>query len=310
MFNPLVSIIIPTYNRAFFIAETLDNVFSQTYVNWECIIVDDGSTDSTCEILADYCRKDTRFQYHHRPQEFPKGANACRNYGFEISKGEYIQFLDSDDLMSLNKIKKQINAITNNPDVSILTCTYGFFKTAVNNSNIKKNEVYYKNYHKGFDLLNAFGVNGGYFPVHAYLVKREVLDISGKWNTSLLINQDGEYFCRVLLNCFKIIFVKEATVFYRVDSGFNTSTSKSSEKMANRIESWEIINHEIYKKYKVNNSDYVKKAKEIMFKIVLKDHRELIYANSLFFKQQIFKHFIYNNRIAKAIKKTVKYFLK
>src|SRR5690554_5799485 len=102
--NPLVSIIIPTFNRAHLIGETLDSVLAQTYHNWECIVVDDGSTDNTDEVMAEYIAKDARFQYHHRPAVKSKGANACRNYGFEKSKGAYIQWFDSDDLMHPEKI--------------------------------------------------------------------------------------------------------------------------------------------------------------------------------------------------------------
>lgn len=96
--NPLISIIIPTFNRAHVIGETLDSIIAQTYDNWECIVVDDGSNDNTQGILNKYINNDKRFQYHERPADRPKGANACRNYGFEISAGQYINFLDSDDL--------------------------------------------------------------------------------------------------------------------------------------------------------------------------------------------------------------------
>ncbi len=86
MQTPLVSIIIiiiiPTYNRAHLIGETLDSILAQTYTNWECIVVDDGSTDETDSLLAAYCAKDKRFQYQHRLSDRPKGANACRNYRF------------------------------------------------------------------------------------------------------------------------------------------------------------------------------------------------------------------------------------
>ncbi|HEX8563112.1 MAG TPA: glycosyltransferase family A protein [Flavobacterium sp.] len=97
--QPLVSIIIPTFNRAYLIAETLNSVLSQTYQSWECIVVDDGSTDNTEEVVARYTFADTRFKFAKRPRSKPKGANACRNYGFEISNGTLINWLDSDDLL-------------------------------------------------------------------------------------------------------------------------------------------------------------------------------------------------------------------
>ena len=114
MNNPLVSIIIPTYNRAHIIHETLDSVLSQSYTNWKCIVVDDGSTDTTEEVLKSYVKKDARFQYNKRPIDRKKGANACRNYGLDLAKGAYIVFFDSDDVfyyvycdfMSRNNIEK------------------------------------------------------------------------------------------------------------------------------------------------------------------------------------------------------------
>ena len=97
--QPLVSIIIPTFNRAHLIGETLDSVLAQTYQNWECLVVDDGSNDSTPRILEKYSQLDERFRYLERPDYLPKGGNAARNYGFEHSKGDYVQWFDDDDIM-------------------------------------------------------------------------------------------------------------------------------------------------------------------------------------------------------------------
>src|SRR5690606_34735075 len=108
MNNPLVSIIIPTYTRAHLIGETLDSVLAQTYTHWECIVVDDGSADGTDTLMKSYCDKDARFQYHHRPADRLPGGNAARNYGFEVSKGEYVMFLDSDDLYIKTALKERV----------------------------------------------------------------------------------------------------------------------------------------------------------------------------------------------------------
>lgn len=122
MSAPLVSIIIPTFNRAHLIGETLDSVLAQTYQNWECIVVDDGSTDNTQQLLSQYINVDSRFQYLHRPLNNPKGANACRNYGFERSKGLYIQWFDSDDLMHPEKLAiKMQYALSGNADIIVDT---------------------------------------------------------------------------------------------------------------------------------------------------------------------------------------------
>ncbi|MEW4925272.1 glycosyltransferase family 2 protein [Algibacter sp. 2305UL17-15] len=118
--NPLISILIPTYNRAGLIGETLASVLGQEYKKWECIVVDDGSTDETDKILNAFCKIDSRFIYAHRPSNRQKGANACRNYGFEISKGDFIQLLDSDDILEPNCLSERVNLIVKSPDTDVL----------------------------------------------------------------------------------------------------------------------------------------------------------------------------------------------
>jgi len=118
--QPLVSIIIPTYNRAHLIGETLDSILLQNYENWECIVVDDGSTDTTEALLKNYIKKDCRFQYYKRPDHHLPGGNGARNFGFIKSKGKYIQWFDSDDLMLPQKIELSVYEIENqNKDVVI-----------------------------------------------------------------------------------------------------------------------------------------------------------------------------------------------
>lgn len=111
--TPEVSIIIPTYNRGHIISKTLGSILDQTYSNWECIIVDDGSEDSTSDVVNQYSHEDARFKYVVRPNERPKGANACRNYGFELSRGKYINFFDDDDIMLPTKMEQQIKSLEN-----------------------------------------------------------------------------------------------------------------------------------------------------------------------------------------------------
>ena len=108
MQTPLVSIIIPIFNRENLIKETLDSILQQSYLNWECIIVDDGSTDKTIEVVRNYIKKDSRFNLFQRPLNRLKGGNAARNFGFEKSKGQLIQWFDSDDIMLSNFITEKV----------------------------------------------------------------------------------------------------------------------------------------------------------------------------------------------------------
>lgn len=120
--NPLVSIIIPTYNRAHLICETLDSILAQTYQNWECIIIDDGSTDNTVEVLQKYLDLDSRFQYYKRPDTKKKGPNSCRNFGFEKSKGEFINWFDSDDILFEDSIALRITNFNTTLDAVVAKC--------------------------------------------------------------------------------------------------------------------------------------------------------------------------------------------
>ena len=98
-FTPLISVIIPAYNAEQFLDETLESVLSQTYENWECIIVNDGSTDNTESIAKKWCEKDARFCYFYKENS---GVSDTRNLGIKEARGEYIAFLDADDLYMPN----------------------------------------------------------------------------------------------------------------------------------------------------------------------------------------------------------------
>ncbi|MFG6687628.1 glycosyltransferase family 2 protein [Mariniflexile sp. HNIBRBA6329] len=106
--TPLVSIIIPTFNRAHLIGETLESVLSQTYTNWECIVVDDGSTDHSEEVIGGYVKTNPKIQYHKRPENTIKGASSCRNHGLYKATGLYVIFLDSDDVLLPNCVTNRI----------------------------------------------------------------------------------------------------------------------------------------------------------------------------------------------------------
>jgi glycosyltransferase involved in cell wall biosynthesis len=120
----MISIIIPMYNRATLVGETLDSVFAQTYADWECIVVDDGSTDNSVEVVQKYVDKDSRFKLLIRPEDRIKGAPTCRNIGFENSRGELIVFFDSDDILSpqfFDSVVREMNNVPN-AEYGVIPC--------------------------------------------------------------------------------------------------------------------------------------------------------------------------------------------
>lgn len=125
----MLSIIIPTYNRAHLIDKTLSSIQQQTYTNWECIIVDDGSTDNSDEVIGKFVAADNRFRYFKRPESYTKGANSCRNFGFEQSQGEFINWFDSDDLMDKERCELKVGHLSDNKNAHCVISQLQFFQT-------------------------------------------------------------------------------------------------------------------------------------------------------------------------------------
>lgn len=118
---PKVTIIMATYNRAHFIVETLQSIQAQTFKDWECLIVDDGGTDNTQEVIAPILAQDKRFQYLKRTENYKKGLPGCRNYGLDLAKGEYVIFFDDDDIVHPQNLEFCTKELSKN-DVSF--CRY------------------------------------------------------------------------------------------------------------------------------------------------------------------------------------------
>jgi len=147
--NPSVSVIIPTFNREELIVDTLDSVLNQTFENWECIVVDDGSTDNTKDVLEKYISTDKRFNYFSRKNE-PKGASSCRNIGIREAKGDYIIFLDSDDCLGPVCLENRILNIEKEPNYDFWVYLGLEFENKIGDSDILWNIL------KGTDDLRRF----------------------------------------------------------------------------------------------------------------------------------------------------------
>src|SRR5690554_2487133 len=127
--SELVSILMPLYNAEKWIEATIQSVVNQTYTNWELIVVDDGSSDNSYAIVKALSAKDKRIRL---VQQKNRGACAARNMAFELSKGTYIQYLDADDLLSSNKIEKQLQALQQPKDESaIASCAWTKFQNKI-----------------------------------------------------------------------------------------------------------------------------------------------------------------------------------
>jgi teichuronic acid biosynthesis glycosyltransferase TuaG len=155
--HDLVSIITPSYNSSKFISQTIESVLSQTYQEWEMIIVDDASPDNANEIIVKYIKKDSRIKL--AKLEKNSGPAVARNRATEEAKGKYIAFLDSDDIWLPNKLEKQIKFMNHNK----LAVTYCSYKTidesgGLINTRIVKNHITYQDMLKSNHIGNLTGI--------------------------------------------------------------------------------------------------------------------------------------------------------
>ncbi|SDB65050.1 Glycosyl transferase family 2 [Flavobacteriaceae bacterium MAR_2010_188] len=231
MHFPLVSVIMPLFNAAPFVEETIQSVLKQTYPSIELIIVNDHSTDDSYARALKYRSKKVIVNHN-----IGKGACSARNYGFQLCKGRYIQYLDADDILSPNKIKYQVEAMTSLPG-QLSVCNTFHFK---NNTElgICYDRPYVFSTSKPEDLfINLWG--GNHLPMHmitvsAWLSPRNLIESAGPWNEDLAKDQDGEFFARVGLNSSGIIYVPEVKFFYRKHL---TGENIGSKKQRKHIES-------------------------------------------------------------------------
>lgn len=204
--DSLISIIIPTYNRAHLLGETLESILDQTYPNWECIVVDDGSLDYTKELMEFYCDKDCRMKFYERPIDRPKGANACRNYGLEMSKGEFINWFDSDDLMKDENLDLKMTAFDEETDMVI-----GNSLNFDEQGNLSR--PFPLNYEAAPTAENFIGGVIGWITNDA-LIRRSVVTI--KFNESLQSGQEYNFFSRLLYETTRVKYIRKDVAKRRV----------------------------------------------------------------------------------------------
>lgn len=224
--TPLVSILIPAYNAQESIAETLRSAIAQTWRRKEIIVVDDGSVDGTLAIARQF-ESDSVKVFTKENQ----GAAATRNHAFSLSQGDYIQWLDADDLMSPDKIARQVAAIDHCPsNRTLLSSSWAWFMYRPSKAEFLPSALWCDL--SPTDWLVRKMSQNLHMQTATWLISREVTEAAGPWNTKLLGDDDGEYFCRVLLASDGVHFVPEAKVYYRL-SGPNSLSyiGRSDRKM-------------------------------------------------------------------------------
>lgn len=222
--KPMVSILIPAFNAQDWITDTIKSALAQTWERKEIIIVDDGSTDRTLSIARQFESKAVLILSHKN-----QGAAATRNKAFSVSQGDYIQWLDADDLLGPHKISKQMEASEQCPNKRmLLSSAWGRFIYRLSRAEFTPTPLWC-DLSRAEWLLRKMEQNL-HMQTATWLVSREVSEAAGPWNTRLLGDDDGEYFCRVLMASEGTRFVPEAKVYYRMAGSGSLSYIGLSER--------------------------------------------------------------------------------
>jgi len=228
MEKPLVSIVIPAYNAERFIAETLDSVVNQTWPNIEAFVIDDGSKDKTVEIALTYESDKLKVLVQKN-----QGACVARNKGLSLSKGKYIQYLDADDVLSIDKIEKQISVLEENEGyLGVSTSVHFMDGEDYLAMSPREESSWIHNTDDPVDfLVRLYGGYGERWMVQtsAWLTPKSITDKIGSWDETLLLDQDGEYFARAVLASKGIRISGGINYYRRFISGGNIS-SKYNKK--------------------------------------------------------------------------------
>lgn len=224
--DPLVSIVIPCYNAGRWVAAAIESCLAQTWTEREIILVNDGSRDDSLAIVRPF---ETRgVQVLDQPNA---GASAARNTGLRAARGEFIQFLDADDLLAPDKIAHQLALFAARPAAQLCSGEWARFDTEPAGATFAPQP-------NGRDLaavefLQMFFETGAMMHPAAWLARRPLLDSAGPWDETLSLNDDGEYFARVAVRAGRIDYCPGARSYYRS----NLAGSLSGRKDARALES-------------------------------------------------------------------------
>jgi len=222
--QPLVSILIPAHNAERWLGDTIESAIAQTWPQKEIIVVDDGSTDRTLAIARQFERNAIRVITQEN-----QGAAAARNKAFSLSRGDYIQWLDADDLLAPDKVAHQMRAAAETKNKrTLFSCSWAYFRYRLVKANFIPNPLWSDL--TATEWMTRKLEGNWHMQTATWLVTRELAETAGPWDTRLLGDDDGEYFARVISASSAIRFVPQSKVYYRITSDSRLSYIGRAEK--------------------------------------------------------------------------------
>ena len=246
--HPLVSILIPAYNAAPWIDTTLRSALAQTWPNTELIVVDDGSTDDTLALANAFAASHPSASIRVVTQP-NRGASAARNHALRLARGDYIQFLDADDLLAPDKIAAQLSRLLPLGPRALASSSWARFENNLPSDSSHSSPAQSAPISPpqpnsrdltGIEFLQLNFETISMMHPAAWLAPRALLDAAGPWDESLSLNDDGEYFARVALASTGIVFCPAARSFYRSNLSGSLSRRKDPRALASLFRSVEL----------------------------------------------------------------------
>jgi len=249
---PLVSILIPAFNAQDWIADAIKSAIAQSWQRKEIIVVDDGSSDQTLGVARRYASKNVAILKQEN-----QGPAMARNRALSFCQGDYIQWLDADDLLCPQKIAKQLDAAQIIREKrALFSSEWGYFAYRSNRAKFCRTSLWYDLSPVEW-LLRKMGQNL-HMQTATWLVSRELTEAAGPWDAQLSRDNDGEYFCRIILASNGVHFVPGARVFYRITSSNRVSHIGNSDKKKDA----QLLSMRLHVKYirSLEDSDRVRAA--------------------------------------------------
>ena len=258
----LVSIIIPVYNQEKYLAETLNSVLNQTYSNWECVLVNDGSTDNSVAILQPFLTQDNRFHFINSEN---KGVSHARNLALKQVKGDFILFLDGDDLIHSEKIELAISNFQKDSDLSIVFNTTNYFQNTI------ENVLYPMKITPELLNFNSLLLYWGekiILPIHSAIIKKTLFD-GIEYNSELTAQEDWLVWLRLFQKNPKVLVLDTVLSYYRKHNSSRTQSFSVKEDHFKALEIFEkYIGSDNHKKLLLHQVDrYYSRANENAFKL-------------------------------------------
>lgn len=253
----LVSFIIPHFNSVLFIKDTIASIEAQTYKNFEIIIVDDNSSPEIFEELKCLIHGKENVSLYLLPKEFVKGANSCRNFGLSLASGDYINFMDSDDVILPSKIETQLKIFVNNPEIGMAICKTQYFSDSISN---KLELLQKEDFALSGDFLEMYISKRSPWCTNSALIKRPFLG-DMPFKPGFLDAHEWLLYVELMIAGIRVGFTNDILVLKRKHPG-SIGNSALSSKLPSLIKSRllaidainaKVENNSIYVNYLIND---------------------------------------------------------